>query len=107
MGTKSFSQGNDHLQVFEELDLTRKEDVSEELKPHRIKQNSKDLNRLLQAVVDTMNPFSNDINKDYLFNISTGKATSVETANYLINVKAYEPCQNNLSLKLLLYALIT
>ena len=34
-----------------------------------------------------MNPFSNDINKDYLFNISTGKATSVETANYLINVK--------------------
>ena len=34
-----------------------------------------------------MNPFSNDINKDYLFSFSTGKATSVETANYLINVK--------------------
>ena len=34
-----------------------------------------------------MNPFSNDTNKDYLFNISTGKATSVDTANYLLNVK--------------------
>lgn len=55
--------------VFEELGLSRKEDVSEDLKPHRIKQNCKDSQKLTRAVTDTMNPFSVNINKVEFFNI--------------------------------------
>lgn len=73
--------------VFEELDLSRKEDVSEDLKPHRIKQNCKDLEKLIRAVTDTMNPFSDSINKVHLFNISTGKAANEDTTNFLLSVK--------------------
>ena len=34
-----------------------------------------------------MNPFSDLIDKNYLFNITTGKAAHKETAAFLLNVK--------------------
>ena len=73
-------------QVFEEMGLTRKEDVTEELKPHRMNQNSKDLSTLINAVVETMNPFTQTIDKDHLFNIATGKAAQDDTAAFLLEV---------------------
>ena len=70
------------------MGLTRKDDVTEELKPHRMNQNSKDLEKLINGVVETMNPFSPSIDKDHLFNIATGKAAQEETAIFLLRVKA-------------------
>ena len=43
--------------VFEGMDLSRKEDVSEELKSHRINQNWQDLEKLTNGTAETMNPF--------------------------------------------------
>ena len=73
--------------MFEELELSRKEDVSEELKPHRIKQNAADVDKVLQATSDTMNHFSPEIDKDHLYNIVTGKAADEETSSYLLRVE--------------------
>ena len=67
---------------------TRKEDASEEIKLHRIKHECKDLEKLLDTIIETMNPFSSTIDKDHLFNISTGKAANDETSDYLLNVES-------------------
>ena len=43
--------------VFEEMGLTRKEDVTEELKSHRMIQNCQDYEKLINGITETMNPF--------------------------------------------------
>ena len=40
------------------MSLTRKEDVTEELKSHRMNQNCQDLEKLINGIAETMNPFS-------------------------------------------------
>ena len=72
--------------VFEEMGLTRKEDVTEEVKSHRINQNCQDLEKLINRITETMNPFSGLIDKNDLFNIATGKAAHEETATFLLDV---------------------
>ena len=49
--------------------MTKKEDVSQELQPSRIKKNGEDVNNLMELIINTINPFSNDIEKYQLFNI--------------------------------------
>lgn len=72
--------------LFEELGLTNKEDISEELKPHRVKKNCLHAEKIIFSINQTMNPFSSTIEKDHLFNIASGKAASTETAEFLLNV---------------------
>ena len=66
--------------------MTKKEDVSEELKLHRVRQNCNDLAKISQSIKETMNPFSSQLEKDYLFNISTGKVAGNETSEFLLSV---------------------
>ena len=72
--------------VFEDLDLFSGEEISEDLKDHRIKEHSQELKKLMEAIESTMNPFSINITKERLFNISTGKAARPETENFLLNI---------------------
>ena len=72
--------------IFEELGLSRKEDVTEELKPRMTIQNSKDMEKIINAICDTMNPYSTTIEKDHLFNLATGKAADVEIEYFLLEV---------------------
>ena len=72
--------------VFEKMGLTRKEDVTEELKSHRMNKNCQDLEKLINGIAETMNPFSGLIDKNYLFNIVTGKATQKKTATFLLDI---------------------
>ena len=67
------------------MSLTKK-DVTDELKSHRMNQNWQDLEKLINAKAETMNPFSGLIDKNYRFNIATGKATQEETATFLLDV---------------------
>ena len=68
------------------MGLTRKEDVTEELKPHRLKKNSKDLGKVIKSIEETMNPFSLTLNKEHLFNIATGKNAEADTSAFLLDV---------------------
>ena len=68
------------------MGLTRKEDVTEELKSHRMNKNCQDLEKLINGIAETMNPFSGLIDKNYLFNIVTGKATQKKTATFLLDI---------------------
>ena len=73
-------------EVLNKLDMTTKEDVSQDLKPNRIMKNTRDLEKILRSIQENMNPFSEEVNKDLLFNIGTGKSSKQETAEVLLNV---------------------
>ena len=73
--------------LLEDLALTQKEDVSQDLKVNQVKRNNKDLDAIITSIKETMNPFSGTIERDILYNIGTGKSASNETTNFLLNVK--------------------
>ena len=50
-------------EVLAELDMTRKEDVSQNLKPNRIMKNTRDLEKILRSIQENMDPFSEASNK--------------------------------------------
>ena len=50
-------------EVLTELDMTRKEDVSQDLKPNRIMKNTRDLEKILRSIQENMDPFSEASNK--------------------------------------------
>ena len=72
-------------EVLNKLDMTTKEDVSQDLKPNRIMKNTRDLEKILRSIQENMNPFSEEVNKDLLFNIGIGKSSKQETAEFLLN----------------------
>ena len=71
-------------EVLNKLNMTTKEDVSQDLKPKRIMKNTRDLKKILRSIQKNMNPFSEEVNKDLLFNIGTGKSSKQETAEFLL-----------------------
>ena len=54
-------------QLFEDLDLTVKEVVSQDIKPSQISQSLIHLAKLIELIKLTMNPFSCNIEKSCLF----------------------------------------
>ena len=72
-------------EVLNKLDMTTKEDVSQDLKPNRIMKNTRDLEKILRSIQENMNPLNEEVNKD-LFNIGNGKSSKQETAEFLLNV---------------------
>ena len=85
--------------VFEDLGMTKKEDLSQDLKPSRIRQNSHDLCLIVNMIKETMNPFDDDITKDHLFNKASGKAASISTQSFLLNVTAIGSTSRNKLIK--------
>ena len=57
--------------VFEDLRMTKKEDVSNNLRPHRIRNDNLDLNKVIIMIQETMNPSDVNLDPDKLYNIGT------------------------------------
>ena len=70
------------------MGLTQKDDVTQELKASRISKNSADLCNVMDVISESVNPFSGHIEKEFLFNITTGKLASAETTDFLLNVSS-------------------
>ena len=66
--------------------MTSKEDISEELKFHQVKQNCHHLEKIISSISNTMNPFASTIDREHLFNIANGKAALGEMVDFLTNV---------------------
>ena len=73
--------------IFDEYGLVKKEDISNDLKPHRIKSDNLAVNKIISMLKETMNPFSNELDKENLYNIGTGKAASERTERFLLNIE--------------------
>ena len=65
--------------------MAKKEDVSGDLKPNRIKEYGEHLETLILTITGTMNPFSLDLKKETSFNIGSGKAVSKEATSFLLH----------------------
>lgn len=60
------------------------EDVAADLHPDRIKKHQKQIKASMHSIEHTTNPFSSSIDKDQLYNISTGQDATPEVANCLL-----------------------
>ena len=60
--------------------------ANRETEPTRMKRDAADFKKISESIRDMLNPFDENINKDALFNIKTGKRTSSEAEKYLLNV---------------------
>ncbi|KAK4013089.1 hypothetical protein OUZ56_025329 [Daphnia magna] len=67
--------------LLDHLELIRKEDVSKETSPHRVKKD----NVLFNDITEKQEEGSDD--GQHLYNICSGKAASKETTNFLLNVR--------------------
>lgn len=74
--------------VKAEIGLSQADDTSYTLQKNRIVKDSKSLNNIVKTIKKTINPFSENVDKDSLFNLSTGKAASSNVTDYLLNVKS-------------------
>ena len=52
----------------------------------RMKRDNRDLSKLKKAITETMNPFDENLNKNILFNIKTGRKANIEAEEYLLNI---------------------
>lgn len=74
--------------VKESIGLQKMDDTSHSLQKSKIRKDKNSLMSIINTIKDTMNPFDDTIDKNNLFNISTGKAASAEVGEFLLTVKA-------------------
>ena len=68
--------------------LIRKEDVTQELRPSRVKRDNEDLQKVMKHIRDTNNPFDENFAPEVLYNISTGKGTNEHIRESLLQSPA-------------------
>lgn len=73
--------------VKAEVGLSRADDTSHSLQKNQIEKDNKTLNRIIETMKKTTNPFSENLDKNILFNMSTGKAASSHVSDFLLNCK--------------------
>ena len=73
--------------VLQDLSITKKEDVTAELRKNRMTKDRLDLCNLRYNLRETMNPFDPTLDPDFLFNIASGKSASEDTAGFLLNCR--------------------
>ena len=70
--------------VFQHCNLSRKEDVSRETYPNRMKKDTLQLNALLSYIKQCRNPFNG--NEEELVNLATGQVAPKEVWSFLLNI---------------------
>ncbi|KAK5641777.1 hypothetical protein RI129_010324 [Pyrocoelia pectoralis] len=73
--------------LFNMVGLNKTNDITNDLSNSRKKKNLESINNLSTAINNRMNPFDESLDKDWLFNISTGKAAPREVSDYLLSVE--------------------
>jgi hypothetical protein len=74
-------------EIFEQYGMTQKEDVTNDLKFCKRKNDHDALDKIKVMIKDTMNPFDTDIEKTHLYNLATGKSVKIETEKFLLNIE--------------------
>ena len=71
--------------VFDKVGISKKEDVTQDLRPNQIKKNNRHLQNI-ETLQENMNPFSESIDKESFFNIGWGKAALTQTVVFLLSI---------------------
>ena len=72
--------------VLDYADMNISYDESKELRASRIRAEQNHLSKLKNVIKATVNPFSKQLNKDFLFNIKTGTQASKDMEKYLLTL---------------------
>ena len=70
--------------LLEHLGMTKKDDVSQHIKPNSIKKANAYVRQVLHLLREMVNPFEMTVESP-LFNIATGKSVMSETEHFLLN----------------------
>lgn len=81
--------------MLEALNINKREDVTNASRPHVVKKDNVALKILLAEIENNINPFNCEINKECLFNISTGKSASDKTKEFLLNIVSIGDTRRN------------
>lgn len=68
------------------LNINKTEDTSNACRSHVVKKDNLALKSVINEVENNINPFNSEIDKDNLFNISTGKSATEKVKHYLLNI---------------------
>ena len=66
--------------------MSKKEDVTQDLRPNQIKKNNKHLQNIIETLQENMNPLSESIDKESLFNIGSEKAALHKQLLFLLSI---------------------
>uniref|UniRef100_A0ABD2WFG9 Uncharacterized protein n=1 Tax=Trichogramma kaykai TaxID=54128 RepID=A0ABD2WFG9_9HYME len=72
--------------IMNESGLLKKQDITNDLKNHKIAISKAHVEKLLSTIKTTINPFSHELDKNELFHISTGQSASEEISESLLNM---------------------
>lgn len=72
--------------LYENLNMKKKDDVTRDLRNHNIAKDRQQLNAVVNFVRNCLNPFTSEASDLPLVNISTGRAASNLTSDFLLNV---------------------
>ena len=75
------------------------ESKNKETNPKRMKRDANDLIGISRSILDMVNPFDANINKDVLFNIKTGRKASPAAEQYLLSVISEGECKRDTFIK--------
>lgn len=73
--------------IMSETGLRKDQDITTDLQKSRIEKNSQQLQDFVSHIKQNVNPFSAELDKNYLFNISTGQTVKEEIESFLLNVE--------------------
>ena len=74
--------------LYEDLNLTKKEDITESLKASNINKDNLAVKEIKSMIENSLNPFKKDADPDHLFNICTAKSCKKGTEEFLLNVES-------------------
>ena len=66
--------------------MSKKEDVTQDLRPNQIKKNNKHLQNIIETLQENMNPLSESIDEESLFNIGSEKAALDKQLLFLLSI---------------------
>ena len=73
--------------VFDKVGMSKKEDVAQDLRPNQMQKNNKHSQNIIETLPENVNPFSENIDKESLFNIiGFAKAALTQTAAFLLSI---------------------
>lgn len=73
--------------VMETTGLRNRQDITADLGKSSIDKSTEQLKKLIANIRENMDPFSSTLDRNYLFNISSGKAAKEDVAEFLLNVE--------------------
>jgi hypothetical protein len=74
--------------MYQHLGMRKSEDVSNETRPHRIAKDKEALTSLDTTIKRHINPFDMTLNKDFLYNIASGREAENCISNFLLNIES-------------------